>query len=160
MFVLCCGLEPNMPGLRCMAVFTSDSEFIFIVILNMTAEFLQLMCDIDIISVFARVFCIVELCSKYDTGPVLFSLWVGTAGSVWSKRSATLQTNYLAEKHNLTEQINAIRCHWRRMIFFVKCFIFIVTPNDLFLLFSFFIPSSTFSLWMCMDPTNLTSPLL
>lgn len=71
MFVLCCGLEPNMPGLTCMAVFTSDSESIFIVILNMTAKFLQLMCDIDIISVFARVFCIVELCSKYDTGPVL-----------------------------------------------------------------------------------------
>ena len=57
-----------------MAVFTSDSESIFIVILNMTAEFLQLIYDIDIISVFARVFCIVELCSKYDTSPVLFSL--------------------------------------------------------------------------------------
>ena len=43
-----------------MAVFTSDSESIFIVILNMTAEFLQLIYDIDIISVFARLFCIVE----------------------------------------------------------------------------------------------------
>ena len=167
-FALCCGLEPNMPGLWCMAVFTSDSESIFIVILNMTAEFLQLIYDIDIISVFARLFCIVEWCSKCDTGPVLFSLWVGTAGSVWSKRSATLQTNYLAEKNNLTGQIHAIRCHWRRMVFFAKCFIFIVTPhfnvtpNDLFLLFSFFLPSSTFSLdvHIWMDPTNLTSSVL
>lgn len=127
--------------------------------LNMTAEFLQLMCDIDIISVFARVFCIVELCSKYDTGPTFLTV-SRHSRSVWSKRSATLQTKITwAEKHNLTEQISCTRCYWRRMIFFCKMFLFYCYPKWSFSSFLFYSLFDFLSL-MCMDPTNLTSPLL